>query len=203
MRPVLSKFNGFFKRFTRAVLFYQTFVRVARRLPRGGVEPPPPSRAGALMIALQERASGEIVAVADLSEQPRDGKVPGDLRLPRAPWGSDAPPARVAYVCNLAVLSSWRGRGLGTALLRSCETIARERWGRREVYLHAATAQERLLDMYGKQGYEALPSFDQPQWVLALAGREQTRYHVKQLDGSGAATAPGAGSAEGGAATSP
>lgn len=183
MRPALSVFNGFFKKLTRSVLLFETTKRIVLRLPRGGIERGE-SVEGALMIALQERASGEIVAVADLSEQPRDGKVPGDFRFPR-PWSRLTPwatrPSRVAYICNLAVLEKWRGQGLGTSLLRSCEKIARERWDFSEVYLHAATAKPKLLAMYGQQGYDALPDFDQPGWILALAGREQTRYHVKAL----------------------
>ena len=44
-----------------------------------------------------------------------------------------------------------------------------------------ATEKERLLTMYAGQGYEALPCYDQPDWVLALSGREATRYHRKAL----------------------
>lgn len=173
MRPTLAQLNGIFSRLTRSVLLFEAGRRLARRLPLGGTERGD-SPDGALMLALQHRDSGEIVAVAELSEQPRDGKVPGDIRLPSAPW---AP--RVAYVSNLAVLRAWRGRGLGTTLLDALETVA-VRWGFEEVYLHAATRQERLLSMYAKKGYEALPSFDQPRWVLAVAGREATRYHRKR-----------------------
>ena len=176
MRPVLAFFNGAFSRLTRVVLFIEAARRLAWRLPRGGVGRGD-SRDGALMLALQHRESGQIVGVAELLEQPRDGKVPGDLRLP---WAT--PPERVAYICNLSVLRAWRGRGLGTTLLRSLENVA-GRWGFGEVYLHAATAQERLLGMYADQGYEQLPSFDQPGWVLALSGREATRYHRKPLRG--------------------
>ena len=178
MRPTLSVFNGAFERLSRTLLLLEARRRLAWRLPRGGVERGANARSGALMIALQHRESGTIVAVAELLEQPRDGKVPGDLRLPTLPWTSQ--PKRVAYICNLAVLRAWRGRGLGTTLLRSCENVA-QRWGFGEVYLHATTAQDELLSMYQRQGYEALPSFDQPGWVLALAGREATRYHRKKF----------------------
>jgi ribosomal protein S18 acetylase RimI-like enzyme len=169
-------FNDAFARLTRTVLLFEARRRLANCLAQGGVGRAEGSADGALMLALQHRETGSIVAVAELSEQPRDGKVPGDFRLPVAPWGTR--PQRVAYVCNLAVLSAWRGRGHGTSLLRSLERIAAD-WGFGEVYLHAATQQERLLAMYAAQGYEALPSFDQPDWVLALAGREATRYHRK------------------------
>ena len=63
---------------------------------------------------------------------------------------------------------------------RQSKAVARD-WGYEQVYLHAATRQQRLLDMYAKLDYTALPSFDQPDWVLAVSGREETRYHVKEL----------------------
>jgi ribosomal protein S18 acetylase RimI-like enzyme len=173
--------NGVFARFTRAALFVQGHVWLEARLPVGGVARGD-SRDGALCVALEDRANRSIVAVAGLSEQPRDGKVPGDPRMPfgwRLP--GQPPPARVAYICNLAVRSAWRNRGLGTALLHSLEAIAEREWGADEVYLHAATKQPRLLQMYAKLGYEELPSFDQPGWLLAWSGREPTRYHVKRL----------------------
>ena len=101
------------------------------------------------------------------------------MRLPALPFVRQ--PSRVAYISNLAVRNSWRGRGLGSALLKSLESVASENWKKGEVYLHAATAQQRLRDMYASRGYEELPDFDQPNWVLALSGREETRYHRKAL----------------------
>jgi ribosomal protein S18 acetylase RimI-like enzyme len=176
LRPTLGFFNGYLKQFTRALLTLQTGMRLAARLPVGGMDLFPGGNA--LMVALQERSSGEIVGVAELSQEPRDGKVPGDIRLPRAPWAPT--PERVAYICNLSVRSSWRRRGLGSSLLTACESIARH-WGSDEVYLHVGADKERLLRMYRGHGYNALPEFDQPQWVLALSGREPTRYHCKAL----------------------
>ena len=52
---------------------------------------------------------------------------------------------------------------------------------RRQVYLHATTKDEALLGMYSHLGYEQLPTFDQPQWVLMLSGREATRFHRRAL----------------------
>ena len=132
------------------------------------------------MLVLKERAgAGKIVGVVELMQQPRDGKVPGDPRLPSVPWRPGATPS-VAYLSNLAVRKEWRGRGLGGTLVRACEGLA-GRWGFDEVYLHAATQQEQTLAMYASMHYEALPDFDQPWWILALSGREPTRYHRKSL----------------------
>jgi GNAT superfamily N-acetyltransferase len=103
------------------------------------------------------------------------------------PWASQPP--WVAYVSNLAVSKAWRGRKLGSLLVASCEQVAL-RWGFDEIYLHAATQQEQLLRMYDKLNYDALPSFDQPAWVLMVAGREPTRYHRKVLRASVSGPAP-------------
>ena len=178
MKPALSVFNGAFMELTRVVLNYEANKRLKERLPFGGVERGDSER-GDLMLVLQHRETNEIVAVGELSEQPKDGKVPGDLRLPALPFVRQ--PSRVAYISNLAVRNSWRGRGLGSALLKSLESVASENRKKGEVYLHAATAQQRLRDMYAGRGYEELPDFDQPNWVLALSGREETRYHRKAL----------------------
>ena len=179
LRPALSIFNDGFKKLTRAFLSFETNRRLLPRLPRGGLERG--SQKDALMLALQDKQSGTIVAVAELSQQPCDGKVPGDLRLPSLPWARDRQAPLVAYICNLAVLKPWRGQGLGTSLLRALEGVASSRWGFNEVYLHAATKEDRLLGMYEHQGYTQLPELDQPDWVLAFSGREATRFHRKPL----------------------
>jgi len=177
LRPKLSLFNDAFMQLTRATLTWDANRRLATRLRSGGLQLG--ARSDALMLAVQERASGTIVGVVEVSQQPRDGKVPGDVRLPSLPWPEERAPW-VAYLSNLAVRKEWRGRGLGSTLITACEQVA-DRWKFDEMYLHAATEQERLLRMYKGLAYEALPSYDQPAWVLAIAGREPTRYHRKTL----------------------
>lgn len=178
--PTLEIFNDSFQRLTRFLLTWEARRRLAPSLDQGGLART--SGNNALMLVLQERSSGEIVGVAEMSQQPCDGKVPGDIRLPRLPWveADSAIPPQVAYLSNLAVRSAWRGRGLGRSLINACEQVAR-RWDFDEIYLHAATQQEGLLSMYSSMEYVSLPSFDQPPWVLALSGREPTRYHRKAL----------------------
>lgn len=183
LRPILAIFNGAFAKLTRAFLTREANRRLSRCLQCGGLKRG--AMEDARMLVLQERASGTIVAVAELMQQPRDGKVPGDFRLPRVelPWAPQ--PTTVAYLSNLAVRKQWRGRGLGGTLVRACEGLA-QNWGFDEVYLHAATQKSDLLSMYAAMRYEALPAFDQPWWVLALSGREPTRYHRKALPAAAA-----------------
>merc|ERR1712118_646046 len=133
---------------------------------------------GTVMLALKHRTGGEVLGLAELSLQPCDGKVPGDLRLPSLPWTSDN--EQVAYMSNLAVKTAWRRKGLGGSLVAACEQVARS-WGFDHLYLHAALKEEGLLGMYKDMDYEALPEFDQPEWVQKLAGREKVRYHRKAL----------------------
>ena len=111
-----------------------------------------------------------------LALEPRDGLVPGDLRLPllvpRAP--------RVPYISNLAVREAARRQGVGSELLLAAEAIARG-WGYTEVYLHAASAKSSLRRFYTHRSYRELPEYDAPRWVLATSGREPTTYMVRQL----------------------
>lgn len=58
---------------------------------------------------------------------------------------------------RLAVLRDWRGRGIGTALLRALLDMAAQ--GHQRVFLHA---QCRALDFYARQGFTAEgPEFDE------------------------------------------
>jgi len=190
LRPALSAVNGYLAFISRVILSETTRQRVGKRLKAGGTGLEP--RGSALMLAAQDVSSRKIVAIAELSTQPRDGKVPGDLRLPRLP-GQPARDLETAYVSNLCVTASWRKRGVARAMLRICEDAARA-WGYDEVYLHAATRDTPLISMYEALQYEQLPDFDQPGWVLALSGREQTRYMRCSLDAKYADAEPvGAG----------
>mmetsp|Transcript_21146 Transcript_21146/g.66200 ORF Transcript_21146/g.66200 Transcript_21146/m.66200 type:complete len:220 (-) Transcript_21146:242-901(-) len=174
LRPPLTRVNGGLKAFTRLLLRLQAQARCGGRLKAPSADSPPPQ--GSLMLCAVE--GGSVVGVVEVSIEPRDGRVPGDVRPLHPPW---APRERVAYVSNLAVVSALRGKGLGRRLLRAAEGLA-ARWGHGEVYLHASADQPKLLRFYADQDYAPLPEFDAPQWVLALSGREQTRYHCRPLD---------------------
>ena len=90
---------------------------------------------------------------------------------------STALPRPLLYMCATTDACRAAGRrGVAKAMLRVCEEYAHE-WGYSELYLHAATENESLLAMYAQWDYEQLPSFDQPEYILALSGREATRFH--------------------------
>lgn len=186
LRPLLTFLNEDYVRFSKKWVLELIQERTKGRIASGGL------RRGivkeeefqfginedVLMLALKDRETGSIVGVAELSEQPLDGKVPGDLRFPALPWQS--PPPRCAYVCNLGVRREWQGRGLGTAMLSVCENIAAH-WGFNDLYLHAAKKQDRLMRWYETLKYEPMPSYDQPSWIAALSGRVETLYFRKAV----------------------
>ena len=102
--PVLSIFNGGLKSLTRALLLLDTRQRLGSRPQVGGWRH---DADDVLMIVLQEVESDRVLGIVELSEQPRDGRVPGDpinpLKWP--PWRR---PERCAYICNLAVTRDYR-----------------------------------------------------------------------------------------------
>ena len=177
--PPLTRVNGVLERFTRFMLKLTAGLRCGKRLKAPSARDAP-QNGDALMVCAHRPDSGEVLGVVEISIEPRDGRVPSDLRPVDPPW---AKRPRVAYVSNLAVAPVERKRGLGSRLLRAAEDLA-SRWGYEEVYLHAAANNTGLLQFYARQEYRQLPEFDAPGWVLAIAGREQTRYHYRVLDSS-------------------
>ena len=172
---VAGRANGALAALSRVLLAVETRRRLGARLAAGGTAR---SDADSLMLVLQEGPSGPIVGVAELLVQPSDGLLPGDPRLPA--WVPLRRTRRRAHFSNLGVLTSRRRRGLGRALLRACEAIAAQEWAVDDMYLHARSDDDNLLSMYAKWGYDALPEFDQPGWLLAFAGREPIRFHVRR-----------------------
>jgi len=176
LAPPLTLLNGGLKRFTRFWLRQQCKGRCGEGLRSLSVRRP--AQGSSLMICAHKPDTCQIVGVVEVSVEPRDGRVPGDVRPLHLPWSA---PSHVAYISNLAVDSSQRKRGVGSRLLRAAEAVS-SGWGFGEVYLHVALAEDRLLAFYQRQQYAPLPEMDAPPWVLAISGREATRYHVRKLD---------------------
>lgn len=80
--------------------------------------------------------------------QSTDGKVVACCDIDNRPTLKVRP-----YMCNLAVDTTWRGRGLAKALISKCEEIALE-WGTSEVHLKARQGNDAAVALYKSVGYE-------------------------------------------------
>lgn len=120
-----------------------------------------------------------IVAVAELSIQPRNGRIPGNFRPPAALRTQDKP--LVPYICNVAVDERHRRQGLARALMVVCENIARDVWGCDELYLHVDQRNTAAVRLYRDLGYEPLPQWDIPSWKEDSLGLVPNRYHRKLI----------------------
>lgn len=96
-------------------------ARMGTRLETGGIQL---SERSSLVFGVSPERRSDIVAVAELSMQPRNGRVPGNFR-PSYFSGSEP---LVPYICNLAVDHAHRQRGIGRDLMAVCETIALDVW---------------------------------------------------------------------------
>ena len=92
-----------------------------------------------LVLAIQAKDSGDVVACAELSLRPADGSLPGEFAPPAILLFAGSPkPPLTAYVSNLAVHGKHRRQRLATRLLAACEDIAAARWLCSDIYLHVS-----------------------------------------------------------------
>ena len=134
------------------------------------------------MVVLQERESAGLIACAELSLRPIDGKLPGEFAVP--PLFLLHSEAKLgAYLSNLAVRPPHRRKGLARQLLSACEDLVRDEWSLPEIYLHVDLLNTAAAELYHAAGYEELVEYDevcQPP-TAELAARVQNRYHRKVL----------------------
>eukprot|EP00584_Thalassiosira_punctigera_P025896 CAMPEP_0172578744 /NCGR_PEP_ID=MMETSP1067-20121228/138889_1 /TAXON_ID=265564 ORGANISM="Thalassiosira punctigera, Strain Tpunct2005C2" /NCGR_SAMPLE_ID=MMETSP1067 /ASSEMBLY_ACC=CAM_ASM_000444 /LENGTH=446 /DNA_ID=CAMNT_0013371443 /DNA_START=43 /DNA_END=1383 /DNA_ORIENTATION=+ len=98
-----------------------------------------------------------------------------DGRLDAAP--SKNPPLR-PYLCNLCVSPRLRSLGIGRALCRIVEAVARERWGYSRVYLHVDPENDAARGLYENEGYVDVGR----RWdVFWAGGASGISYYVKRL----------------------
>ncbi|KAK9841751.1 hypothetical protein WJX81_000774 [Elliptochloris bilobata] len=71
----------------------------------------------------------------------------------QSPADGSRPLQKVAYISNLAVVSTARRRGLGRLLVRRAEELARS-WGAEMIALHCDCNDPAMFQMYRKFGYE-------------------------------------------------
>jgi len=87
------------------------------------------------------------------------------------------PPLR-PYLCNLCVSSSLRSLGIGRALCRIVEAIARDKWGYSHIYLHVDPTNDAARNLYETEGYVDVGK----RWnVLWAGGANEISYYVKRL----------------------
>ncbi len=94
------------------------------------------------------------------------GTVEATLRQPW-PWQGD----RHLYISNLAVAQGFRRQGVATALLRSCEQVARQ-WHIDELHLHVMADNIAAQALYRQAGFRVAQTEETPaSWVGLQACR--------------------------------
>lgn len=133
----------------------------------------------------------EAAASVELRLQPTDAKIPFSQ-----PWLDNAerklvrlfpfvnknrdltkPPLR-PYLCNLCVSANLRNLGIGRALCRIVESIAKQHWQYDHIYLHVDPSNDAARTLYEKEGYKDVGK----RWsVLWAGGADGIGYYVKKL----------------------
>lgn len=149
-------------------------ARMGKRLDTGGIQA---SERSSLVLGVVAERCHDIIAVAELSMQPRNGRVPGNFR---PPYFSGTEPM-VPYICNLAVDEPHRQRGIARDLMLVCETIALNVWGYGETFLHVDARNSAAAKLYQSLGYEPLAHWDEPLWKEKNLGLVPFRYHRKVI----------------------
>ena len=136
-----------------------------------------------LLLALRDCSSSALVATAELSLRPLDGKLVQEFAVP-ALFSLHDDAGLGAYISNVAVLPRCRQRGYASALLRACEEIVAEEWKMQEIHLHFDISNPNAAKLYAE--YEPLPAFDEvcrpPEGTDGdAAAGTHNRYHRKRL----------------------
>lgn len=93
------------------------------------------------------------------------------------PWQGD----RHGYISNLAVGQGFRRRGIATALLKSCEQVARQ-WQIGELRLHVMEDNPAARALYRDAGFLILQAEDSPaSWIGLQARRLLLRKVIRPL----------------------
>lgn len=87
-------------------------------------------------------------------------------------------PSKYAYLSNLAVLPSYRRRGVAQRLLLASERAVYD-WGLRELYLHVLDTNQPARQLYAQAGY-GIRSAD-PRWLTSLTGHSRKLFLCKSL----------------------
>ena len=82
-----------------------------------------------------ENKNGIIIGIVEIDCRPNIKILPG------------------GYMCNLAVASKWKRKGIATSLIKKCEEIARD-CHNHELYLKVRSSNHPAIIMYNKMGYK-------------------------------------------------
>jgi GNAT superfamily N-acetyltransferase len=104
-----------------------------------------------------EAGTGTLVACAELSMRPLDGRLVEEFAIP-ASFCLHTTDRIGAYLSNVAVDPSRRGRGYATALLRACEAVVLDVWQQPDLSLHCDPADSATSRLYA--AYEHLHEYD-------------------------------------------
>lgn len=91
------------------------------------------------------------------------------------PWQGD----RHGYISNLAVGQGFRRQGIATALLKSCEQVARQ-WQIGELRLHVMEDNPAARALYREAGFSTLQVEDSPASWLGIQARRLLLHKVIQ-----------------------
>ena len=103
-----------------------------------------------LLLALTHVQTGEMVATAELSLRPRDGRLPAEFAVPPLFLLHSA--GLAPYLCNLAVRRGFRRRRIARRLLSSCERLVSSEWQQSELYLHVDLLNQAAAALYRSEG---------------------------------------------------
>jgi hypothetical protein len=103
-----------------------------------------------------------IIGTVELRLQPCDAKIPFTLptldRIERRLFTTQRHRQQEVqpYLSNLCVADSYRGRGIGTVLVRCVENIAASYWNYTQLYLHVDLDNHAAVRLYQREGYHTV-----------------------------------------------
>ena len=130
----------------------------------------------------------EVIASIELRLQPTDAKIPFSqpwldvierklVRFTMFGKSINNPPLR-PYLCNLCISPNFTRLGIGRALCRIVEAIARDKWSYSQIYLHVDPANEAAIQLYIREGYVDVGSRWNAFWA---GGANEISYLVKRM----------------------
>jgi len=158
--PIAWAWNSVVITFNREVIFSALIQSLQRVMSIASVRRPRgrefEGHGLGLMLVPRGRPNGPPAAFCELVLMPADGRKPDDLEevLAMAAFkdlDDDAQP----YLLNFCVAPNLQRRGLGRALLQLVESVVRDVWGDKKIYLHTEGS-DAALSLYRKYGYEEI-----------------------------------------------